>query len=130
MGFTRVHYKSWGHGKRMELHVGAKHGHSKDSKGLQRPTTEFARTHMGGCQNYDPFWGTLNIRCRIIIWIQKGTLILTATHMSFQPLLPLESELESELEPELEVEFSPAFRLALRSFCLRLCLCHCAGLSP
>ena len=36
---------------------------------------------MGGCQNYDPFWGTLNIRCRIIIGIQKGTIILTTTHM-------------------------------------------------
>ena len=29
-------------------------------------------THMRGCQNYDPFLGTLNIRCRIIIGIQKG----------------------------------------------------------
>ena len=36
---------------------------------------------MGGCQNYDPFLGTLNIRCRIIIGIQKGTMILTTTHM-------------------------------------------------
>ena len=27
--------------------------------------------YMGGCQNYDPFLGTLNIRCRIIIGIQK-----------------------------------------------------------
>ena len=26
---------------------------------------------MGGCQNYDPFWGTLNSRCRIIIGTQK-----------------------------------------------------------
>ena len=29
--------------------------------------------HMGGCQNYGPFLGTLNIRCRIIIGIQKRT---------------------------------------------------------
>ena len=36
---------------------------------------------MGGCQNYGPFWGTLNIRRRIIIGIQKGTLILTTTHI-------------------------------------------------
>ena len=36
---------------------------------------------MGGCQNYGPFWGTLNIRCRIIIGIQKGTVILTTTHI-------------------------------------------------
>ena len=37
--------------------------------------------YMGGCQNYGPFLGTLNIRCRIIIGIQKGTIILTTTHM-------------------------------------------------
>ena len=36
---------------------------------------------MGGCQNYGPFLGTLNIRCRIIIRTQKGTLILIPTHM-------------------------------------------------
>ena len=27
---------------------------------------------MGGCQNYGPLLGTLNIRCRIIIGIQKA----------------------------------------------------------
>ena len=27
--------------------------------------------HMGGCQNYGPFLGTLNIRCHIKIGIQK-----------------------------------------------------------
>ena len=26
---------------------------------------------MGGCQNYGPFLGTLNIRCRIIIGYPK-----------------------------------------------------------
>ena len=36
---------------------------------------------MGGCRNYGPFLGTLNIRCRIIIGIQKGTIILTTTHI-------------------------------------------------
>ena len=30
---------------------------------------------MGGCQNYGPFLGTLNNRGRIIIGIQKGTII-------------------------------------------------------
>ena len=35
---------------------------------------------MGGCQNSCPFLGTLNIRCRIIIGTQKGTIILTTTH--------------------------------------------------
>ena len=34
---------------------------------------------LGGRQNYDPFLGTLNIGCRIIIGIQKGTMILTTT---------------------------------------------------
>ena len=34
---------------------------------------------MGGYQNYGPFLGTLNIRCRTIIGIQKGTIILTTT---------------------------------------------------
>ena len=28
--------------------------------------------NLGGCQNYGPFWGTLNIRCHITIGIQKG----------------------------------------------------------
>ena len=37
--------------------------------------------HLGGCQNYGPFLGTLNIGCRIIIWTQKGTIILTTTHL-------------------------------------------------
>ena len=36
---------------------------------------------MGGCQDYDPFWGTLNIRCRTIIGIQKGAIILTTAHI-------------------------------------------------
>ena len=33
------------------------------------------------CQNYDPFLGTLNIRCRTIIGTEKGTIILTTTHV-------------------------------------------------
>ena len=37
-------------------------------------------SYMGGCQNYGPLLGTLNIRGRIIIWIQKGTIILTTIH--------------------------------------------------
>ena len=37
--------------------------------------------YMGGCQNYGPLWGALNIWCRIIIGTQKGTPILTATHI-------------------------------------------------
>ena len=44
---------------------------------------------MGGRQNYDPFLGTLNTRCRIIIGTQKGTIILTTTH--------IETEIEREV---------------------------------
>ena len=33
------------------------------------------QSHMGGCQNYGPFLGTLPIRRRIIIGIKKGTII-------------------------------------------------------
>ena len=36
---------------------------------------------MGSCQNHGPFLGALNSRCRIIIGTQKGTIILTTTHM-------------------------------------------------
>ena len=38
--------------------------------------------HMGDCQNYGPLLGPLNIRCRTIIGIQKGTIILTTTHIN------------------------------------------------
>ena len=51
---------------------------------------------MGGCQNYGPFLGTLNIRCRIIMGIQKGTIILTTSHMF------IEREREREREREIE----------------------------
>ena len=36
---------------------------------------------MGGCQNYGPFLGTLNIRCRIIIGTPKGTILSTTTQI-------------------------------------------------
>ena len=42
---------------------------------------------MGSCQNYGPLLGTLNTRCRTIIGTQKGTLILTTTHMAFGKVL-------------------------------------------
>ena len=38
-------------------------------------------THLGGCQNYGPFLGTLNIRGRNIIGTQKRTIILTTSHL-------------------------------------------------
>ena len=45
------------------------------------PSAEVARLHVGGCQNYGPFLGTLNNRCRIILGTQKRTIILTTTHV-------------------------------------------------
>ena len=39
---------------------------------------------MGSCQNYGPFLGTLNSRCRIIVGTQKGTILLTTTHVGFR----------------------------------------------
>ena len=44
---------------------------------------------MGGCQNYGPFLGTLNIRGRIIIGTQKGTIILTTTHIGIKEKLEI-----------------------------------------
>ena len=44
--------------------------------------------YMSGCQNYGPFLGALNIRCRIVIGTSKGTKILTATHMTIGYLDP------------------------------------------
>ena len=41
--------------------------------------------YMGGCQNYGPYLGILNIRCRCIMGIQKGTIILTNTLMQSAP---------------------------------------------
>ena len=40
--------------------------------------------YMGSCPNYGPFLGTLNIRGRIIIGTQKGTIILTTSHIGFR----------------------------------------------
>ena len=37
-------------------------------------------SYKGSCQNYGPFLGTLNNRCRIITGTQKRTIILTTTH--------------------------------------------------
>ena len=47
---------------------------------------------MGSCQNYGTFLGTLNNRCRITIGTQKGTIILTTTHMVLKGLFGILSE--------------------------------------
>ena len=53
---------------------------SSHSKAIQ--TSASANAELGGCQNYGPFLGTLNIRCRIIIGILNRTIILTSTQLS------------------------------------------------
>ena len=37
--------------------------------------------YMGGCQNYGPLLGSLNTRGRTILRTQKGTIVLTTTHI-------------------------------------------------
>ena len=44
-------------------------------------------SHMGGCQNYGPFFGPYYNTAPNISGIQKGTLILTTTHMIAKALL-------------------------------------------
>ena len=41
--------------------------------------------NMSGCQNYGPSLGTLNVRCRITIGIQKGTIILKLPIYKLKP---------------------------------------------
>ena len=55
--------------------------------GMHKDTAEsmgkgWFEKQLGGCQNYGPLLGTLSIRCRTIIGIQKGTIILTTTQLS------------------------------------------------
>ena len=52
---------------------------SKQSQALEE--LHSCSFQVGGYQNYGPFLGTLNIRCRIIIGTQKGTIILTTTQV-------------------------------------------------
>ena len=42
---------------------------------------QLSDSYLGSCQNYGPLLGTPNVRCRIIIRTQKGTIILTTTHL-------------------------------------------------
>ena len=66
--------------------------------------------YMGGCQKYDPFWGTLTIRRRMIIGIQKGTISLTTTHIpycSVEYLGMLGLARQAELWPRLEFSATP-----------------------
>ena len=66
--------------------------------------------NMGGYQNSGPFLGTLNIRCLIIIGIQKRTTILTTTH-----ILPYQSP---DVDPDGDLASAcPAPLLSLTPVC-------------
>ena len=52
-----------------------------------QPARGLRRRHMGGCQNYGPLLGPLNTRCRSVLRTQKGTIILTTTHMAMECFL-------------------------------------------
>ena len=41
----------------------------------------FGGVYVGGSRNDDPVLGPLNSRCRIVSRTQKGTMILTTTHI-------------------------------------------------
>ena len=52
---------------------------------------------MGSCQNYGPFLGTLNNRCRTILGTQKGTIILTTTQNGQEQPHPKKETLDPNL---------------------------------
>ena len=64
-------------------------GSFRPNREIRNPKRQTPNLYMGTCQNYGPFLGTINIRCRIIISTQKGTLILTTTHKNHRKLLNL-----------------------------------------
>ena len=55
--------------------------------------------YMGGCQNYGPFWGLLIVRHLVFWGTQRGTIILTTTHIPAPflglSMLPLFQSLEA-----------------------------------
>ena len=55
--------------------------HAWPQCGIQPLVTACFRVTHGWLSNYGPFLGTPNIRCRSTIRTEKGTLILTTTHM-------------------------------------------------
>ena len=84
-----IHTPQYPHSPQNASLLNLKWERMKHFGGQRRPSTsstwvlveQHVAFDMGGCQNYGPFWGTLDIRCRIIIGLQKGTIILTTTHM-------------------------------------------------
>ena len=64
--------------------------------------------YMGGCQNCGPFLGTLNIRGRITIGTQKGTIILTTNHIRI-----MENQMETTILANPTEQFVRASSLQL-----------------
>ena len=50
------------------------------AEGLEFASERDREIHMGSCQNYGPFLGTLKNRCHM--GPRKGTIILTTTHIT------------------------------------------------
>ena len=59
------------------------------------------KTHMVDCQNSGPFLGPLHARCRIILRTQKGTRMLTTTHMQKTLQTPSPVDLRLQVASEL-----------------------------
>ena len=69
-------------GKEHVIHGGEPCGNP--NKFLRPSSALHSEPYMGGCQNYGPFLGSLNNRCRIIIGPKTGTIILTTTHIALR----------------------------------------------
>ena len=69
----------------------------------------------GGCQNYGLFGRPLNTRCRVILRTQKGSIILTTTHMT-----PHTPRLISHCRMRTLLDGSTALGVALRASCFTL----------
>ena len=58
-----------------------RHGRSSMILGVQS-STKLGGSYGGDCQNYGPLLGAVDTRCRTILRTQKGTIILTTTHVN------------------------------------------------
>ena len=62
----------------------------------QRKLLEYWGLYMGGCENYGPFGVPIIIRHLVLRVPQKGTIILTTTHMGI-PSVPCSQPVRSGL---------------------------------
>ena len=72
---------------------------------------------MGGCQNYGPFLGTLNIRGRIIMGTPQRIIILTTTQMKHDIRLMNPESVVSDLRSGLLAFLGPCvLKLEFKKF--------------